>query len=80
MGIEGRDFMVAKVYVTNITSDTIQDAGRGVFLHHVVCDCTVEGGVTEKQVYRIFNEREYADVISKGHYLVPFLEDGEKEN
>lgn len=60
----------AKVFVTNITKDTNTDMGYGVWLHHVVCDCTVEGGKLEKQAYRIFSKKEYTDVMSKGYYEV----------
>lgn len=59
-----------KVYVTNITSDKNTNMGSGVWLHHVICDCTVENGETEKQVYRIFSRQEYDDVINHGYYEV----------
>lgn len=59
-----------KVYVTNITSDKNTNMGYGVWLHHVICDCTVENGETEKQVYRIFSRQEYDDVINHGYYEV----------
>lgn len=66
----------AKVFVTNITKDEntymcTTQKGEEIWLHHVVCDCTIEGGETERQVFRIFNNQEYADVMSKGYYLIP---------
>ena len=61
------------VFVTNMTKDTYTDMGNGVWLHHVVCDCILAGGETERQVYRIFTPKEYADVMSKGYYEVPRL-------
>lgn len=64
----------AKVFVTNITKDTNTDMGYGVFLHYVICDCTIKNGETEKQVSRIFSKREYEDVINKGYYEI---EDGD---
>lgn len=62
--------MNCKVLVTNISRDINTDMGYGVWLHHVVCDCTIENGETEEQVYRIFSKKEYDDVISKGYYEV----------
>ena len=59
-----------KVFVTNITEDTKTDMGYGVFLHHVICDCTIENGDTEKQAYRIFSKKEYNDVKKKGYYEI----------
>ena len=63
------------VFVTNITKDENTyvgtHMGHEIWLHHVVCDCTVPGGETEKQVYRIFTPEEYADVMSKGYYQIP---------
>lgn len=60
-----------KVLVTNITKDSIVDTECNVKLHHVVCDCTGEGGETEKQVHRIFSNQEYESVMSNGYYEVP---------
>ena len=60
-----------KVFVTNITKDTNTHMGNGVWLHHVVCDCTIEGGQTEEQAYRIFVPQEYEDVMAKGYYEIP---------
>lgn len=71
--------MFTKVYVSNITKDTKTPGGPGLWLHHLVCDCTVEDGETEKQAYRIFNEQEYADVMSKGYYTVPDSEEDEED-
>lgn len=59
-----------KVFVTNITKDTNIDMGCGVWLHHVICDEVIENGKTEKQVYRIFSNKEYEDVINKGYYEI----------
>ena len=61
----------AKVLVTNITKNSNTDMGYGIKLHHVVCDCTVEGGKTEKQAYRIFSNQEYESVIANGYYEIP---------
>lgn len=73
----------AKVLVTNILKDTNTDIGYGIKLHHVVCDCTIEGGQTEKQAYRIFSKREYESVMSNGYYEIPdsdsILEDVKKQ-
>lgn len=62
--------MNCKVFVTNISKDINTDMGYGVWLHHVICDCTIENGETEVQAYRIFSKKEYDDVISKGYYEV----------
>lgn len=62
--------MNCKVLVTNISKDINTDMGYGVWLHHVICDCTIENGETEVQAYRIFSKKEYDDVISKGYYEV----------
>lgn len=59
-----------KVLVTNISKDINTEMGYGVWLHHVICDCTYENGETEVQAYRIFSKKEYDDVISKGYYEV----------
>ena len=59
-----------KVFVTNITKDINTDIGYGVWLHHVVSDCTTENGLTEIQTYRIFSKKEYEDVINKGYYEI----------
>lgn len=59
-----------KVFVTNITQDTNTDMGYGVWLHHVICDCTIENGETEEQAYRIFSKKEYDDVINKGYFEI----------
>lgn len=64
-----------KVYVSNITKDINTDMGYGVFLHHVVCDCTIENGETEKQAYRIFSKKEYEDVMTKGYYEIVVEDD-----
>jgi len=64
-----------RVLVSNITKDTNTDMGYGVWLHHVICDCTYENGITDKQAYRIFSYREYDDVISKGYYEYEVIED-----
>lgn len=60
----------AKVFVTNITQDTNTNMGYGVWLHHVICDCTIKNGETEEQSYKIFSEKEYDDVINKGYFEV----------
>lgn len=61
----------AKVFVTNITKDSNVDMEYGIKLHRVVCDCTVEGGKTEKQVYRIFSNQEYESVKLNGYFEIP---------
>lgn len=61
--------------MTNITKDTIEDMGYDIFCHHVICDCTIENGETEKQVDRIFSKKEYEDVINKGYYEVENYEE-----
>lgn len=62
--------MSEKVIVTNITKDTNTYMGYGVFLHHVICDCTYESGKIEKQAYRIFSNKEYNDVMNKGYFEI----------
>ena len=59
-----------KVFVSNITQDINTDMGFGVWLHHVICDCTIANGKTEKQASRIFSRKEYDDVITKGYYKI----------
>lgn len=60
----------AKVYVTNITQNTNMNMGYGVWLHHVICDCTIKNGETEEQSCKIFSEKEYDDVINKGYFEI----------
>lgn len=61
---------MTKVFVTNITSDKEKNIIEGIFLHEVICDCTVENGTTEHQTTRIFSYREYDDVIKKGYFEI----------
>ncbi|MBO5435641.1 hypothetical protein J6A31_07595 [bacterium] len=57
-----------KVFVTNITKDKLKHMSDDIWLHEVICDCTSENGITEKQTCRIFSYKEYEDVMTKGYY------------
>lgn len=61
---------MTRVFVTNITKDEKKHMVDDIWLHEVICDCTIEHGVTEKQTCRIFSNKEYADVMSKGYYEI----------
>jgi len=61
---------MTRVFVTNITSDKEKHMIADIFLHEVICDCTVENGSTEYQTCRIFSYKEYDDVIKRGYYEV----------
>lgn len=64
-----------KVFVTNITKDTNTDMEYGILLHHIVCDCAIENGETEKQAYRILSEKEYDNALKKGYYEINAYDD-----
>jgi len=61
---------MTRVFVTNIISDKEKHMIEDIFLHEVICDCTVENGTAEYQTCRIFSYKEYDDVINKGYYVI----------
>ena len=65
---------MSKVYIFNITSDTLKTDGRpeisNLKLHELICDRQIENGALEQQVVSILDFKEYQSVVSNGYYIV----------
>ena len=67
--MEGRQ--MAKILVTNITSDEVKEIVPGLPVHHIVCDHTVESsGSVRKQAFMICSRAEYESIKKNGYYEV----------